>query len=101
MLIPFILLVINKLVFMLVKDDRKVPIGNGDLIYLSLIGLMFGFPIQLMSIVLSSLIMAVGLIIHKYKEIPWGYYLTISTIILIIITPYIRELIDLLNVGGW
>lgn len=97
-LIPFILLVVNKLILVLVKDDKKVPVGNGDLIYLSLIGLMFGFPIQLLSIVLSSLIMTVGLIIHKYKEIPWGYYLTISTIILIIITPYIKELIDLLNV---
>lgn len=101
LLIPIILFVINKLVFYLVKDEKKVPVGYGDLKYLSLIGLMFGFPIQILSIVLSSIITLFSLFIHKYKEIPWGYYLTISTISILILSPYLEELIALIWNRSW
>ena len=66
-------------------------------ITIAIIGLMFGFPIQILSIVLSSIFMAIGVIVHKFKEIPWGYYLTISSIIVLIFTPYLEELLDLLK----
>lgn len=97
-IVPVILFVLDKLIFKLSKDEKKIPIGFGDIKYLSLIGLMFGFSIQILSIVLSSLIMAIGIIIHKYKEIPWGYYLTISTIIVLIVSPYLKPLIDLIKI---
>ena len=99
-LIPLILLIINKLVEKLQKSKDDSPIGYGDIKYLSVIGLMFGFSVQILAIVLSSLIGLIGFIIHKYKEIPWGYYLSIATIVVLIISPYIKELLDLIKVWG-
>lgn len=98
LIIPIIIFVLNKLIFKLNKDEKQIPVGTGDVKYLSLIGLMFGFSIQILSIVLSSLIMLIGLLIHRYKEIPWGYYLTISTIIILIVSPYIKPLLDLIMI---
>ena len=98
--IPIILLVINKLVEILLKDKEKSPIGYGDIKYLSVIGLMFGFPVQILGIALSSIIGFIGFLIHKYKEIPWGYYLSIATIIVLIISPYIQDLLELIKVWG-
>ncbi len=99
-LIPLILLVINKLIEALLKDKEKAPIGYGDIKYLSVIGLMFGFPVQILGIALSSIIGFIGFLIHKYKEIPWGYYLSIATIIVLIISPYIQDLLELIKVWG-
>lgn len=96
-IIPILFLIVDGLIYLLYKkDEKKVPIGLGDIKYIALIGLMFGFPIQIISMVLSTIIGAVGILIHKYKEIPWGYYLTIATITTIIFEPYIREIIDLI-----
>ena len=94
--IPIVLYVLDRLILILNKDEESIPIGYGDIKYLALIGFMFGFKIQLISIVISSLIMLVGIIIHRYKEIPWGYYLSISTLVVIIFEPYISELIELI-----
>ena len=99
-LIPLILFVINKLIEALLKDKEKVPIGYGDIKYLSVIGLMFGFSVQILGIALSSIIGFIGFLIHKYKEIPWGYYLSIATIIVLIISPYIQDLLELIKVWG-
>ena len=99
-IIPLILFVINKLIEALLKDKEKSPIGYGDIKYLSVIGLMFGFPVQILGIALSSIIGFIGFLIHKYKEIPWGYYLSIATIIVLIISPYIQDLLELIKVWG-
>ena len=99
-LIPLILFVINKLIEALLKDKEKSPIGYGDIKYLSVIGLMFGFSVQILGIALSSIIGFIGFLIHKYKEIPWGYYLAIATIIVLIISPYIQDLLELIKVWG-
>lgn len=99
-LIPLILLIINKLMEALLKDKEKSPIGYGDIKYLSVIGLMFGFSVQILGIALSSIIGFIGFLIHKYKEIPWGYYLSIATIIVLIISPYIQDLLELIKVWG-
>lgn len=95
--IPFVLFLINKLVYSAKKDDNKISIGHGDINYLFIIGLMFGFPVQIISIVLSLIIALIDFFIHKYKEIPWGYYLTISTVIVLIIKPYVTDIIKLLS----
>lgn len=99
-LIPLILLVINKLIEALLKDKEKSPIGYGDIKYLSVIGLMFGFSVQILGIALSSIIGFIGILIHKYKEIPWGYYLSIATIVVLIISPYIQDLLEMIKVWG-
>lgn len=95
-LIPIILYAVDMLISLLLKDEKKMPVGLGDIKYISLIGLMFGFPVQILSIVVSSVVTLVGLLIHSQKEIPWGYYLTISTIIILIFAPYLNEIINLL-----
>lgn len=95
--IPTIFLIIDVLFYFLYKDNSKIPIGYGDIKYLLMIGLMFGYPTQIISIVLSLLISLLGLIIHKYKEIPWGYYLTISTVLVVIAEPYITRVCELLQ----
>lgn len=94
--VPIILFTLDRLIVILKKNENNIPVGYGDIKYLAVIGLMFGYKIQLMSIALSSLIMLVGIIIHRYKEIPWGYFLSISTLIIIIIEPYISELVELI-----
>ena len=100
--IPIIFFIIDKAILLLDEDKKmNVPIGYGDIKYLSVIGLMFGFSFQILSIILSALIMLIGLIIHKYKEIPWGYYITISSSILIIFLPYLSDIIDLIRVWSW
>lgn len=99
-LIPLILLIINKLIEKLQKNKEDSPIGYGDIKYLFVIGLMFGFPVQILGIALSSILAFIGFLIHKYKEIPWGYYLSIATIVILIISPYIKELLDLIKVWG-
>lgn len=97
LIIPIILSILNVLFYILYKDNKKIPIGYGDIKYLSVIGLMFGYPVQIVSIVLSLFITLFGIIIHKYKEIPWGYYLTISTILVLIVEPYITGILELLK----
>ena len=99
--IPLIFYIIDKALFLLNKDEKKIPIGYGDIKYVAIIGLMFGFSFQILSIALSTIITLIGLIIHKYKEIPWGYYISISSIILIIFLPYLNEIIDLIRIWGW
>lgn len=94
--IPLVLYILDKLFFALYHDESKVPVGVGDIKYLAVIGLMFGYPIQIISIVLSTLIALIGIIIHKHKEIPWGYYLTIATVIVIVLEPYLKGILGLL-----
>ena len=48
---PLIFFIIDKLILILVKDEKKLPIGMGDIKYVSVIGLMFGFSFQILSII--------------------------------------------------
>jgi len=94
--IPLVIYIIDRLLFVLYQDESKIPVGYGDIKYLLLIGLMFGYPIQIVSIVISAFITLIGIIIHRYKEIPWGYYLSIATIIVLILEPYIAGILELI-----
>lgn len=93
--IPILFIVINQLVYALKKDENQKPFGGGDIKYLALIGLMFGFSSQVISIALSSIIAVIGLLIHKYKEIPWGYYISIATIIILIAMPIFEKVLPI------
>jgi hypothetical protein len=44
---------------------------------------------------LSLFVAGIGYLIHKYKEIPWGYYLSIATVVMIICANYFPVLIEL------
>lgn len=94
---PLVLLVIIRLICKLQKDD-STPIGCGDLKYLATLGLMFGWPFLVLTIVLSSIVTLIGVIITKVKEIPWGYYITISGVLLLIALPYMTQFTDLIKI---
>lgn len=95
LIIPILFIVINQLVYALKKDENQKPFGGGDIKYLALIGLMFGFSSQVISIALSSIIAVIGLLIHKYKEIPWGYYISIASIIILIAMPIFEKVLPI------
>lgn len=95
LVIPILFIIINQLVYALKKDENQKPFGGGDIKYLALIGLMFGFSSQVISIALSSIIAVIGLLIHKYKEIPWGYYISIASIIILIAMPIFEKVLPI------
>lgn len=99
--IPLIFFIIDEVLRLLKNSKEDVPIGLGDIKYIAVIGLMFGFSFQILTIVLSTIITLFGIIIHKYKEIPWGYYISISSLIILIILPYITDVIELIKVWSW
>ncbi len=92
--IPAVLLVIN----LVSKLNKKTPIGYGDIKYISVIGLFLGYAAELYILPLSLIIAGIGYIIHKYKEIPWGYYLSIATVIMIICINCFPVLSEIVNI---
>ncbi len=95
--IPLVLLIID-LVFKLDKNNN-FPIGFGDIKYLASIGLFLGFASQIIIIPISLIIAFIGNIFHKYKEIPFGYYISIATILFLIFGGYISEVLNLISIG--
>lgn len=95
-MIPLIIFIINKSLYFLNKDESKISIGYGNIKYLALIGFMFGYKIQILAIIFSIIILLIGNMIHKYKKIPWGYYLSIATITIIIVEPYMSNFLELM-----
>ena len=95
-IIPLILILIN-CAFKLDKTKEE-PIGFGDIKYLSAIGLFMGFGAQIIIFVLSLIVSLIGLLIHKYKQIPFGYYISIATVIIIIFNNYLSEYIELISI---
>lgn len=99
--IPLILLVVNIVCKKVLKLAIE-PFGMGDIKYLAIIGLFAGFGIQIMSLVLSLILILgyklVELVIKKEKmEIAWGFYLSIATAIFLILAPQMTGVIDLFN----
>lgn len=95
--IPLFFILIN-LVFKLDKTKEE-PIGFGDIKYLSVVGLFMGFGAQVIILVISVIIALIGYLIHKYKQIPLGYYISIATIIVIIFNNYLLEIINLIAIS--
>ena len=96
-IIPLILMIIN-LVFKLDKTKEE-PIGLGDIKYISVVGLFTGFGMQLIIFVTSLIVSLIGFLIHKYKKIPFGYYISIATVIVIIFNSYLTEFVELLSIS--
>ena len=74
----------------------------GDIKYLALIGLFCGFGLQIMIMILSFIIVIINklydLVVHNSKhEIAWGFHLSIASVIFLIITPQIPDLINSFN----
>lgn len=90
------------------KTKEELPIGFGDIEYLAVIGLFLGFGFQTLSLILAVLIAVcctLNKILKQKKEkvknkieIPFGYYLSISTAVIIICAPVLANIADIINV---
>ncbi len=102
LVIPFTFLFITGLInYFNKKENAKIedlPIGFGDIKYIALIGLFMGFGMQVMSLILAVIIGSVMIIKNRKKEIPLGYYLSISSAILLVFSPYIFDIAELINI---
>ena len=96
LVIPLILLVIDVIIKKMLKNE-KLPFGFGDIKYIAMIGLFLGFGMQVISIVLAVIVGSVITIIKKYKEIPFGYFLSIGSVIAIIFANYLVPIATLIN----
>ena len=99
---PLVTLIINA-VLKLVKKDEELPIGFGDIEYIALIGLFLGFGMQIISLIFAIAISLLAVLIKKIKKqevkIPFGFYLSISTAIVIILAPYLSGVAELINIS--
>ena len=87
---------------------EELPIGFGDIEYLAVIGLFLGFGLQTLSLILAVIMSTVSILTQKIKKgsseidmkkgIPFGYYLSISTAIIIICTPMLSNIAELINI---
>lgn len=98
---PAIFFLIN-LVLKTVKKSEDLPIGFGDIEYIALIGLFLGFGMQTLSLILAIILGIFYAIILKIKKkdikIPFGFLLSISTALVIILMPYCANIADLINI---
>lgn len=94
--IPVMLLLVD-LFASKISSKEKIPFGFGDIKYIAMIGLFLGFGMQLLSLVLGTIIAATSLIIKKYRQIPLAYFLSISTVIIIMFSKYLLPIVELIN----
>ena len=57
-----------------------------------------GFGLQVLAILVSIVIALITTLVKKYKEIPFGYFLSIGSVIVLVFSPYLKELTDLMNI---
>ncbi len=95
--IPAVLLLID--LVCRVDHTKEEPIGLGDIKYLAITGLFMGFGAELLMIPLSLLLALVGFLIHHFQKIPWGFYLSVATVVILILENYLQDVIDLISVG--
>lgn len=106
--IPLVLLIINlcfKKLF-----NKEEPFGMGDIKYIAVIGLFGGFSIQILTILLSVILILVHKFLNilqkhihdklkenKKTEIAFGFYLSIAVTILLIVAPHISSLLEVID----
>ena len=99
---PLIMFAVNATLKMLHKDE-ELPIGFGDIEYLALIGLFLGFGMQSIVLIISVLLSTLSVLILKIKKqeikIPFGFYLSIATAVVIIFTPCLASAAELINIA--
>lgn len=80
---------------------KKESMGGGDIKLLAVFGLVFGFPMSVISVFMASIIgLPVSLILlkkNKSHEIPFGPFLAISAIIIILTNLNITTIIDFIT----
>lgn len=103
---PIILSCMNLDCFVGLKANEKdLPIGFGDIKFIATIGLFLGFGFQTISLLLAIIITVFSLLLKKIskkslekKEIPFCYYLSIATSIVIVCSPVFSDIAELINI---
>ncbi|MBQ9279680.1 MAG: prepilin peptidase [Clostridia bacterium] len=98
LVIPIVMLLVSAALKKFLTNER-LPWGFGDIKYIALIGLFMGFGLQVITIVLSVFIMFMMAFIKKQKRIPFGYYLSIACVIVLILSPQLAEYAELINLS--
>lgn len=57
-----------------------------------------GIEAQIITLIVSQIGVLVGVLMHKYEKIPFGYYISIATIIIIIFNNYQKEIIEFISI---
>lgn len=94
LVIPLILLIVN----VIFSKEEKKKIDFGDIKYIATIGLFLGFMPQIVIILFSLIIALIANISCRYEKIPLGYYLSITTVLLIIFENYFNGIMDLISI---
>lgn len=95
--LPIFMFVINGLEKVFNEDENKLPFGMGDIKYMAVVGLFVGFGAQILVLVVSILVVLFYLLMKKikdFKEIPFGYFLSIGTVVVLIFMPYLKYVIE-------
>lgn len=81
---------------------KKESMGGGDIKLLGVFGIMFGFPMSIVSVFLAAIIgLPISLILLKKNsnhEIPFGPFLAISAILIVLLKLDINTIINLLTI---
>lgn len=79
---------------------KKESMGGGDIKLLGVFGIMFGFPMSMISVFIAALIgLPISIIVLKRKnshEIPFGPFLAIAAILIVLLKLDINTILDLL-----
>ena len=97
LIIPLVFQLINMVAKL--NREKEFPIGFGDVKYLAVVGLFFGLGAQILVLVLTLWLAAIGYLIHHYKQIPFGYYLSIAAVVIIILMNQISPLLEMLSLS--
>lgn len=81
---------------------KKESMGGGDIKLLAVFGLMFGFPMSIVSVFLAAIIgFPISLIMlknHNSHEIPFGPFLAVSAILIVLLKIDMNYIINLLTI---
>lgn len=81
---------------------KKESMGGGDIKLLAVFGLMFGFPMSIVSVFIAAIVgLPISLIMIKKSsshEIPFGPFLAISAILIVLLKLDINSIINLLTI---
>ena len=81
---------------------KKESMGGGDIKLLAVFGLMFGFPMSMVAVFIAAIIgLPVSLIMLKKQtthEIPFGPFLAIAAILIVLLKLDINTIINLLTI---
>lgn len=81
---------------------KKESMGGGDIKLMAIYGFVLGFPMSIVSVFLAAIIgLPISLLVLKSKknhEIPFGPFLAISAIVIVLLKVDFNKIIDLLTI---